>query len=454
MLSEQRKWHFGVLSFTGTGHLIPLLSLAQELKHRGHRVTFFEKPKIKERVLQAGLEFFPIGTGAKLKQKNPAEDESSLLAELTTLGFNLKRIVHDMQAFLEETPAALSSAGVNALIVNEVVLTGPTVAQILGLPYFIVSTSVPHIFGWDDYPLLSGYRYSSNWLSWLARVFLELSCQRMRGPIRSAIDRFRQEVGLGSVDEVESKFPCLAHITQLPQDLDLPRKLLPNTFSYAGPFQSRSERPSVEFPWDRLDGRPLVYASLGTTRNAQARILRLIAEACQGRHVQLVISLGNRFDPTTFVDLPGKPLVVKYAPQLELLNVADIVITHGGSNTVFETLMAGKPMIVIPLAYDQPAIAARLARLQLGEVLPVMRLTSKRIRNAIEKLQSERHYRDAAIEMQSTLQSLRGSEHAVEVIEGALHQFATSHLVSLAPQKSTHDQSANRSDAHSFIRCQ
>ena len=57
MRAEPQSWHFGVLSFTGTGHFNPLIALCQELKQRGHRNTFFEKPKIEDRVRQAGFEF-------------------------------------------------------------------------------------------------------------------------------------------------------------------------------------------------------------------------------------------------------------------------------------------------------------------------------------------------------------------------------------------------------------
>jgi len=57
--------------------------------------------------------------------------------------------------YLKETPRALVEAGVDALLVNEIALTGPTVAQIARLPYFIISTSVPHHFGWNAYPWYS-----------------------------------------------------------------------------------------------------------------------------------------------------------------------------------------------------------------------------------------------------------------------------------------------------------
>jgi zeaxanthin glucosyltransferase len=100
------------------------------------------------------------------------------------------------------------------------------------------------------------------------------------------------------------------------------------------------------------------------------------------------------------------------------------VITHGGPNTVFESLMEGKPMVAIPLAHDQPAVAARLARLNIAQVLPVMRLSTKRIRTAVTRILHDPRYRRAALKLQTELQSLRGLERAVELIEGALEEQA------------------------------
>jgi MGT family glycosyltransferase len=243
--------------------------------------------------------------------------------------------------------------------------------------------------------------------------------------------------------------PELAHITQLPKCLDFPRSGLPANFHYTGPFASQAARPQVEFPWHRLDGRPIIYASLGTTRNAQAFVFRLVAEACQHLDLQLVISLGGRFDPALFSSLPGKPLVTKYAPQLELLKLAKIVITHGGPNTVFEALMEGKPMVAIPLAHDQPAVAARLARLGIAEVLPIMRLSVRKIYRAVTKVLNDPSYRDAAVKMQAELHSLHGLERAANVIEEALEEHVASRLGEIANQHRQADDFANVS---SFLR--
>jgi MGT family glycosyltransferase len=257
-------------------------------------------------------------------------------------------------------------------------------------------------------------------------ALLEVSVFRMRGPVRRSLDNFRRQVGLGPIRQIKQVFPELAHITQLPQCLDFPRSGLPPTFHYAGPFVDEAARLSMEFPWNQLDGRPIVYASLGTTLKSEPAIFHLIAEACGGLGVQLVIALGGRRDPEMFRDMPGKPLIVRNAPQLELLKRAGIVITHAGPNTVFETLMQGKPMIAIPKTFDQPAIAARLAWLGAAIVLRSGKTSAKDIRAALSLVLSDPSYRNAAKRIQDKICSAHGLERAADVIEQALGNHAGS----------------------------
>jgi MGT family glycosyltransferase len=251
---------------------------------------------------------------------------------------------------------------------------------------------------------------------------LQLSMFKMNGPICHKLDGFRRDHGMGRVRDIQNEFPPQAHITQLPACLDHPRSTLPNNFYYAGPFVDETARPVVEFPWNRLDGRPFIYASLGTVKkNGHLSVFRLIAEACKGLDLQLVISLGDRYEPEIGDELPGNPLVVRYAPQLELLKRAKLVITHGGPNTVFEALMEGKPMIAIPMAHDQPAIADRLARLKVAEVLRIENLSAMQLRLALEKLLYDASYSNAAMEVGARIRSERGLERATEIIERFVH---------------------------------
>jgi zeaxanthin glucosyltransferase len=255
-------------------------------------------------------------------------------------------------------------------------------------------------------------------------ALLEISVLRMRGPVRRRLDNFRRQVGLGPIRQIKQVFPELAHITQLPQCLDFPRSGLSPTFHYTGPFVDETARLSMEFPWDRLDGRPLVYASLGTTLKGDPAIFHLIAEACDGLGVQLVIALGGRRDPEMFYDMPGKPLIVRNAPQLELLKRAEVVITHAGPNTVFETLMQGKPMIAIPKTFDQPAIAARLAWLGAAIVLRPGKPSVQEIRSALATVLSDPSYRNAAGGIQAKIRSAHGLERAADLIEQTLGSHA------------------------------
>jgi zeaxanthin glucosyltransferase len=322
-----------------------------------------------------------------------------------------------MEAFLREYPAAIRDAGVDTLIMGEISLSGPTLAEILRLPYFIVSTSIPHNFGWDAPRSIAD---PGSYLDRLQKKLLEVSVLDMKGPVRRSLDRYRRNIGLGSIRNIEKTFPELAHITQWPRCLDLPRSELPTNFFYTGPFVDEAGRAFVEFPWGRLDGRPVAYASLGTTRKSGTAIFHRIAEACSRLDLQLVISLGGRRDPAMFSDLPGKPLVVGNAPQLELLKRAQIVISHAGPNTVLETLVQGKPLLALPMALDQPAVAARLAALGVAEVLPAENRSTEQIRIALLKLQNDPSYRNAAQKLQSQMQSLRGLERAADIIEEAL----------------------------------
>ncbi len=308
-----------------------------------------------------------------------------------------------------------------SLIIDEIVLSGPTLAQMLQLPYFLISTSIPQaIFGWSAPRSSPGFKYPLSLFSRLQSALLELSVLKMRGPVRWKLDSFRRQVGLGPYREIQKIFPPLAHIAQLPQSLDFPRSMLPGNFFYTGPFVDESARPSVDFPWNRLDGRPLIYASLGTAKKSQSGIFHLIAEACKGFDLQLVISLGSRGNPEDYDHLSGSPVIVRDAPQLELLRMAEIVITHAGLNTALEALMEGKPMIAIPIAYDQPAVAVRLAWLRVAEVLPANRLSAEKLRLALTKLLSNASYRNAAMEVQASIRSARGLERAANLIEDAL----------------------------------
>ncbi len=411
---------FGVLSFGGAGHMNPLISLSRQLTARGHRVTFFHGPEVADQVRRQGLEFVSIESATSASQTRQAKHQQRPTTGIAALRYRLNRVAGDMEMFLHEAPAVIRRTGIDALILDEIALAGPTIAEMLRLPYFVISTSVPHNFGWSAPRRI---RPSLSWIDRLQKNLLEISIVRMRGPVRRRLDKFRREAGLGPIRKIKRSFPELAHITQLPRCLDFPRSGLPANFHYTGPFIDGAARLPVDFPWEQLDSRPMIYASLGTTLKGEAATFYCIAEACMGLNVQLVLSLGGRRDPEVFRELPGNPLVVRNAPQLELLKRAEVVITHAGPNTAFEALMQGKPMIAIPKAFDQPAIAARLEWHGVAEVLPLQELSARRIRMALLRVLHEDSYRRTARELQEKILAACGLERAADLIEDALQRY-------------------------------
>jgi MGT family glycosyltransferase len=150
------------------------------------------------------------------------------------------------------------------------------------------------------------------------------------------------------------------------------------------------------------------------------QIFRTIAEACGALDVQLILSLGGGLDPARLGALPGEPIVVSYAPQLQLLKRAAAVITHAGLNTVLESLAEGVPLVAVPLGNDQPGVAARVAAHGAGIVISRRKLNVLRLRNATRSILTDPRYRGAALHLQSAMQQVNGLETAADIVEDVL----------------------------------
>ena len=244
--------------------------------------------------------------------------------------------------------------------------------------------------------------------------------RRVAAPIFRTVNMQRQGWGLPPLDHPADALSTLAQITQLPEALEFPRTRPNPLLHYTGPLVDSRVRPTVEFPWERLDGRPVTYASLGTIQNGADTIFRAIAEACSRLNVQLVISLGGARDPASLGVLPGSPLVVRFAPQLELLKRAAALITHAGLNTVLEALAEGVPMVAIPLGNDQPGVASRVAHHGAGIVISPRSLTIVRLRRALQDILERDTYRASACKLQTAIRQTDALETAADVVEEAL----------------------------------
>ncbi len=416
----------GAFCFPGTGHINPMTALARRLRQRGHSVVLFGIADVEARVKAAGIEFcligesdFPLGTLEKLDQ------HLSQLTGLPSFRFTLERILNTARMVLRDGPEAARRAKVEAFLIDEADFGG-NVADYLGLPRISIAIIPPMV--WDNRipPYLfnwpAGQGFPSRLRNELAMRFLA----RVASPILALVNRHREAWGLKPHTEWAQALSPLAQIAQLPAALefDIPMRDRHPLLHYTGPFVDPQQRPKIDFPWDRLDygnaGRPLVYASLGTLQNGSEDIFRIIAAACADLPVQLVISLGAGLDRERLGVLSGDPIVVKYAPQLELIKRASIVITHAGINTALESLAEGVPLVCIPIGNDQPGVAARVAARGAGVVVPRRKLNTKRLRTAVHAVFEDDSYRSAARKLQASIQQIDGLGLAADIVEDVL----------------------------------
>jgi MGT family glycosyltransferase len=159
---------------------------------------------------------------------------------------------------------------------------------------------------------------------------------------------------------------------------------------------------------------------MGTLQNRLIWVFQTIASACEVLDAQLVISLGGSAKPESLPDLPGNPLIVEYAPQLKLLEKATLMITHAGMNTTMECVKNGVPMVAIPVANDQPGVAARIAWTGAGEVLPLSRLNVPRLRAAIQQVLTQDSYKNNATRLQAAINRAGGVRRAADIVEQAI----------------------------------
>ena len=409
----------GAFCFPGTGHIHPMTALARTLQRRGHHVVIYGIADCEARVRAAGVEFYQIGTEdyppGSLRQLDQRLGE---LKGLATFRFTVERVKNTARMILRDGPEAVRKTGVEALLVDEADMGG-NVAEYLGLPFVSIAMFPPLVQDDRIPPFCFGWAAGQDRLSRLRNELGFRLLSKVAAPIFKVVNDHRRAWGLQPLKRSTDALSRLAQIAQLPEALEFDVPGRAAVLHYTGPFVDARQRPAVEFPWERLDDRPLIYASLGTMQNGSESIFRTIATACAGLNAQLVISLGGGLDPERLGALAGNPIVVRYAPQLDIVKRAAVVITHAGLNTVLESLAEGVPLVALPLGNDQPGVAARVAARGAGVVIPQQKLTAKKLRAAVGKVLGDPSYRRAAETLRKAIEEADGLNRAADVIEEA-----------------------------------
>ena len=173
-----------------------------------------------------------------------------------------------------------------------------------------------------------------------------------------------------------------------------------------------------DFDWALVDpDKPLVLVSLGTLNaSAGERFWQVAAEAFAGTGWQGIFVTSSEFVP----DPPPNVLVRSWVPQLAVLRRAAAVVSHGGHNTVCESLAVGLSLVVVPIRDDQPVVADQVVRAGAGVRVKFARVRAEGLRSAIEQALSEEDLRTSARRMASDLASCGGAGAAADALAGLL----------------------------------
>ena len=395
------------------GHLNPMTALARRLKARNHDVVF---------LYSSGAAGLPFVTGPEKDHVSENLPEVSKMQGEDAVEFSLRMLMTQTEMILESLPAMVEANGVEALIIDTVQFYAELGAMRLGVPYVHVCAAL--YFDYSGYtPLcLYGWPHQATPAALTRNQEGVAKFVKMLDGANAGLKAYAETVGL-SIDweHPGSTLSPLASITQVPRAFDFENSHLPSQFHHTGPFHDGKGRENVDFPWDRLTGEPLIYASMGTILNGRVDVFRTITAAlAKHKDMQLVLSVGGQVDPEEVGPVPSNTIIVKRAPQLELLKRSLVCITHAGMNTVLESLAQGVPQVAIPVAYDQPGVAARIANKQTGVVTSLDKLSADHLSTLLNEVLSNSSYRDNALKVKKAIAKANGLSVAADLVEESL----------------------------------
>ncbi len=200
-----------------------------------------------------------------------------------------------------------------------------------------------------------------------------------------------------------------------PEAADYPRSRAPAATWH----RLESSVRETEEPWDvpdELRGEgSLVYLSLGSLGSADIELMRRLVGVLADTPHRYVVSKGPRADE---LELPGNMWGEPRLPQTSIIPRCDLVITHGGNNTTTEALHFGKPMVVLPLFWDQYDNAQRVDELGFGVRLPTYAFEDDDLRGAVDRLLADEDLRARTAALGASIRTQDGKQRAADLIEG------------------------------------
>ncbi|PTL76950.1 glycosyltransferase [Vitiosangium sp. GDMCC 1.1324] len=425
------------------GHINPSLKLARALQARGHRIVYCGLPDTEELIRGEGFEFeslfaelFPKGFQAEVMARLGGLSGLERMAYVRELVRKQTRMLESLLdgEFDRIIARTRPDLGITDVLFPErsLILHGHRV------PTLLLNTSIP--LRWEpgtppptsgvipDGLLSSTLRGALDW----GRILLDskLAFARHQVGLDPNVLKYRHALArkhgypLSGLDFAGR--PTGEHE---PMIILCPREFvefrgagLSIDYLYMGPAIDL-QRQEPPFPWEQLDGeRPLVVCSLGTMAIHPDRAERFhhsVIDAARRRPQWQFVVATNQWkgSAATNGDPPSNLLCVQHVPQLQMLRRASAMVTHGGFNSVKECIYFGVPMVVLPVQFDQPGVAARVAHHGLGVRSSIDTLSPDTLTGLLDEVVEKPSYRRNLERMQAIFQAAEQEQLMADTLE-------------------------------------
>jgi MGT family glycosyltransferase len=355
--------HIAIIAPPTAGHINPLLALGAALAAIGAEVTLIHLAETAPLMTEPAVRFVALD--------HPADRNGMLARYISTLTrptgvIGLPRMIRSTALLtamlLDALPVALTRLGIDAVVADSVEPAGALVARHLRLPFVTAITGLPLLREPTVPPPFLGWPYRTDAAGLRRNRGGYAVSDLLMKPITRTVAAYARRWGLDP--DPKHQWSERLQIAQCPARLDFPRAELPPSFHYGTPWRRNETAEALP-----SDDRPLIFCSLGSLQGARRSLFAAMTSACAAVGARAVVAHGGGLSDREAGSLPGDPLVRAFLPQTRIMQQCSAAILHGGFNTVLDALTAGIPIVAVPLAFEQPATAARLARVGAGCVV-------------------------------------------------------------------------------------
>ena len=359
--NTHRNYLFALID--GGGTVPPELGAVRRLVERGHRVTVLGEDSMADDVAATGAAFVPWTTApnraSRLPQDDPYRDWECKTPIALIDRLLDKQFAGPAAAYAADTEAAIGRHRPDLVVCSMFAVGAMIAAEARGVPYDVLLSNCYLLPAPGMPPFGLGLRPARGPLGRLRDRAIYGVSRRLWTRGLPRINELRASRGLAPIDDFFDPFRGARRILVLTSaDFDFPAEM-PDNVRYVGAVLD--DPTWAAGTWSPPAGdEPLVLVGLSSTFQDQADTLRRIIAGLATVPVRAIVTTGPAIDPAT-IAAPDRIRVLRSAPHAEVLEHADVVVTHGGHGTVARALAAGVPLVVMHHGRDQADNAVRVS---------------------------------------------------------------------------------------------